>query len=270
MELIDGKKLSLIKYDELKKKINKEITLAIISVGNDSASKVYINNKIKAANMLGIDLRLHNYEETDNETIVNLINDLNNDDSVNGIIVQLPLPSYLDKDLILNSISYKKDVDCLTDVNIGKLHSGKPYIIPCTPKGIIDLIDYYNIDVGGKNVLVIGRSNLVGKPIASLLTNRNATVTIAHSKSNNLKKLCLNNDIIISCVGKAKLITEDMINDNSIIIDVGINRIDNKLCGDADFANVCNKCSYITPVPGGVGPMTVYELYSNLYELSNK
>ncbi len=266
MNLLDGKKLSDQKLGELKNKIN-NLTLAIISIGNDDASNVYIKQKQKIADFLNVKINIYKYENTTDEEILELIDKLNNDNNTNGIIVQLPIPSYLDKYLILNSINPSKDVDGLTSINYGKLLQGLDTLIPCTPKAIIDILDYYNIDVNGKNVLVIGRSNLVGKPIATLLTNRDATVTIAHSKTSNLKELCLKSDIIISAVGKANLITEYMINNNVCIIDVGINYDENnKLCGDVDFNNVKDKCSYITPVPGGVGPMTVYELFNNLYE----
>ena len=245
----------------------KSLALAIISIGNDDASNVYIKQKQKIADFLNVKINIYKYENTTDEEILELIDKLNNDNNTNGIIVQLPIPSYLDKYLILNSINPSKDVDGLTSINYGKLLQGLDTLIPCTPKAIIDILDYYNIDVNGKNVLVIGRSNLVGKPIATLLTNRDATVTIAHSKTSNLKELCLKSDIIISAVGKVNLITEYMVNNNVCIIDVGINYDENnKLCGDVDFNNVKDKCSYITPVPGGVGPMTVYELFNNLYE----
>ena len=266
MQLLDGKELSNLKLTELKNKIT-TLSLAIISIGNDDASNVYIKQKQRIADLLGVNLNIYKYDNATNDKLISLINRLNDDNKTNGIIVQLPLPSYLDKDLILNSIDPNKDVDGLTSINYGKLLQGVETIIPCTPKAILDIIDYYNIDVKGKYVLVIGRSNLVGKPIASLLTNRDATVTIAHSKTNNLKELTLNADIIISAVGKINLITSDMVKDNVCIIDVGINYdSNNKICGDVDFNNVKDKCSYITPVPGGVGPMTVYELFNNLYE----
>ncbi|MGN1338232.1 MAG: bifunctional 5,10-methylenetetrahydrofolate dehydrogenase/5,10-methenyltetrahydrofolate cyclohydrolase [Candidatus Coprovivens sp.] len=269
MKLLSGKELRDIKINELKNKLNKldkKLTLAIISVDNDEASLVYVKQKRIMAEELNINLIDKHFINTSNEEVINYINDLNKDNNVNGIIVQLPLPEYLNKELILNTIDYKKDVDGLTLINSGKLSQGVDCIIPCTPKGIIDLIDYYNINIKGKNIVVIGRSNLVGRPIASLLTSKDATVTITHSKTHNLKELCKEAEILIVATGKCKLINKEYVKDGAIIIDVGIHNINGKICGDVDFDSVKDIVSYITPVPGGVGPMTVYELFNNVYE----
>lgn len=269
MKLLSGKELRDIKINELKNKLNKldkKLTLAIISVDNDEASLVYVKQKRIMAEELNINLIVKHFINTSNEEVINYINDLNKDNNVNGIIVQLPLPEYLNKELILNTIDYKKDVDGLTLINSGKLSQGLDCIIPCTPKGIIDLIDYYNINIKGKNIVVIGRSNLVGRPIASLLTSKDATVTITHSKTHNLKELCKEAEILIVATGKCKLINKEYVKDGAIIIDVGIHNINGKICGDVDFDSVKDIVSYITPVPGGVGPMTVYELFNNVYE----
>lgn len=269
MKLLSGKELRDIKINELKNKLNKldkKLTLAIISVDNDEASLVYVKQKRIMAEELNINLIDKHFINTSNEEVINYINDLNKDNNVNGIIVQLPLPEYLNKELILNTIDYKKDVDGLTLINSGKLSQGLDCIIPCTPKGIIDLIDYYNINIKGKNIVVIGRSNLVGRPIASLLTSKDATVTITHSKTHNLKELCKEAEILIVATGKCKLINKEYVKDGAIIIDVGIHNINGKICGDVDFDSVKDIVSYITPVPGGVGPMTVYELFNNVYE----
>ena len=200
------------------------------------------------------------------EEIIKEIESLNNDDGIDGIIVQMPLPKHLNDEEIQNTIDPLKDVDGLTYVNSGRLVQNVPGLVPCTPKGIIDILDNYNIGLEGANIVVIGRSILVGKPIAALLTNRNATVVLTHSKTKDLANITRNADIIIAAVGKANFVTEDMVKDGAVVIDVGINRLDGKLCGDVDYDNVKEKCSYITPVPGGVGPMTVYELMNNVYE----
>jgi methylenetetrahydrofolate dehydrogenase (NADP+)/methenyltetrahydrofolate cyclohydrolase len=178
----------------------------------------------------------------------------------------MPLPTNLNSNLILNKISYKKDVDGLTDINMGRLIHNNEYLSPCTPTGIIDLLDYYNIDISSKNITIIGRSNLVGKPLFNLFINRNATVTLCHSKTLNLKEYTKNADILVVAVGIPNFITADFIKENAIVIDVGINRVDNKIVGDVNFTNVSSKTSYITPTPGGVGPMTVYELFNNTYK----
>ena len=248
-------------------KLNEQLGLAVIQVGNDEASDIYVKQKGKLAEELGYKFVHKKFaEDVNNEEIINYINELNNDDSIDGIIVQMPLPEQLDSSLIQNSISELKDVDGLTDLNAGKLLHKVPSLLACTPKGIAELLDEYKIDVDGMNAVVIGRSILVGKPIANILTNRNATVTLCHSHSKDIPYYTRNADIVVVAVGKKDLLTADMVKDNVIVIDVGINRVDGKLYGDVDFPNVSEKASYITPVPGGIGPMTVYELMNNVYE----
>lgn len=269
MELLNGKEIRDKMINDLYNKIIKldiKLSLAIISVDSDDASLVYIKQKRLIAEKLGINLIEKHFENTNNSEVINYINELNNDNNINGIIVQLPLPDYLDKELILNTIDYKKDVDGLTLINSGKLSQGQECIVPCTPKGIIDLLDSYNIELKGKNVVVVGRSNLVGRPIASLLTSRDATVTITHSKTENLNELCKNAEILIVATGKYNLINKDYVKNGAIIVDVGIHNVNGSICGDVDFESVKDVVSYITPVPGGVGPMTVYELFNNVYD----
>ena len=267
---IDGRDLKERKLNELRLKLDNlgnQLGLAVIQVGDDEASKVYIRQKENAAAGLGYTyIHRHFPSDVTEEELINEIELLNNNDEIDGIIVQMPLPKHLNESVIQNSINPLKDVDGLTYVNSGRLVQNVPGLVPCTPKGIIDILDSYEIGIEGANVVVIGRSILVGKPIATLLTNRNATVVLTHSKTRDLASITRNADIIIAAVGKANFITEDMVKDGAVVIDVGINRIDGKLCGDVDYHNVKDKCSYITPVPGGVGPMTVYELMNNVYE----
>lgn len=255
---------------KLRKKIEKlgvQLGLVVIQVGEDEASKVYVKQKEKLALELGYNFVHKKYkEDVTNEKIINYIKKLNKDDSIDGIIVQMPLPKHLDTELIQNTINPLKDVDGLTYINAGKLVQDVPALVPCTPKGIIDLLDDFKIELEGKNVVVIGRSILVGKPMANLLVNRNATVTLCHSHTSDIKQYTKNADIVIVAVGKAGFLTGDMVKKDVVVIDVGINRIDGKLYGDVDFEKVSKKASYITPVPGGVGPMTVYELMNNVYE----
>ena len=254
------------KIDNCKDKLG----LVVIQVGNDEASNIYVGQKEKLANKLGYKFIHKTFDSSvDNDEVINYINELNNDDSIDGIIVQMPLPTHLDEELIQNSISPLKDVDGLTYINAGMLSHNRSSLVPCTPKGIIDMLDEYSINVDGMNVVVIGRSILVGKPIANLLTNKNATVTLCHSHSKDIKSYTSKADLVIVAVGKKHLLTADMVKEGVIVIDVGINRIDGKLYGDVDFLNVSKKASYITPVPGGVGPMTVYELMNNVYEAHN-
>ena len=266
--LLDGKVLSNKIKDELTKKVKKFLVkpcLAVIQIGNDEASNVYIKSKEKACNEIGINFIHAKFEEdVDEQEVINKIIELNNDKYVNGILLQLPIPKHFYQQKLLNLIDKNKDVDGLTDINVGLLFKGNNNLVPCTPLGIIKLLQEYNIEISGKHAVVVGKSNLVGKPLAMLLLQNGATVTICHSKTVNLKKYTEQADILISAVGKKGLITEDMIKDNSIIIDVGINRIDGKLYGDVDFDNVIDKASYITPVPGGVGPMTVAMLLNNV------
>ena len=267
---IDGRDLKERKLNDLKNKLDvlgSQLGLAVLQVGEDEASKVYIKQKENAANDLGYTyIYKHFPVDVTQEEVINEIELLNNDDCIDGIIVQMPLPKHLNESDIQNTIDPLKDVDGLTYVNSGKLVQNVPGLVPCTPKGIIDILDNYEIGIEGANVVVIGRSILVGKPIATLLTNRNATVVLTHSKTKDLASITRNADIIIAAVGKANFVTEDMVKDGAVVIDVGINRLDGKLCGDVDYNNVKDKCSYITPVPGGVGPMTVYELMNNVYE----
>ena len=254
----------------LKEKImelNEQLGLAVIQVGNNEASNIYVKQKGKLAIELGYKFVHKQFPDTVNdEDIINYINELNNDDSIDGIIVQMPLPEHLNTELIQNSVSCEKDVDGLTHLNAGKLLHNSPALVPCTPKGIIELLDFYNIDVQGMNVVVIGRSLLVGKPVANALINRNATVTLCHSYSKDIPFYTKNADLVVVAVGVADFLKEDMVKDGVIVVDVGISRINDKLYGDVDFINVSKKASYITPVPGGVGPMTVYELMKNVYE----
>ncbi len=258
--------------DELKKnlskrikKIKEKLTLTVISVGDDEASKIYIKNKIKECQSVNIECNHLHFENITTNKLVKIIKKLNKDSSVTSILVQLPLPKNIDENIIINTIDYKKDVDGLTDINIAKLYSNKKGIIPCTAKGIIDLLEFSKINIEEKNVTIIGRSNLVGKPLAVSLLNKNATVTLCHSKTKNLKIHTKSADIIIVAVGKPGLINQKMVSKDTIIIDVGINRINGKICGDAD-KSVYKKCKAVTPVPGGVGPMTVYEVLSNTLE----
>ena len=268
--LIDGKLVKKEKLLELKQKLLELKSLpclCVIQVGEDEASKVYVRQKEKLCEELGYRF-IHKKLPADIEEIMLIqeIDLLNLDDDVDGIIVQMPLPRHLNPVSVLNTIAPEKDVDGLTYLSSGQLFQNADGFIPCTPKGIIDLLDYYNITIEGKQCLVIGRSILVGKPMAHLLLDRNGTVTVAHSKTPNLKELCLQADIIVACVGKKWLVTEDMVKEGAVVVDVGINRENGKLYGDVDFDKVSQKASYITPVPGGVGQMTVYELCENTHK----
>ena len=271
MKLLDGKEVKLKILEDLKQKLlnlNEKLGLVVIQIGNDPASDVYVRQKKKMAEDLGYNFNHINLDENVNEDeILAIIDKLNNDDMVDGILVQMPIPSTLNVKRIQNAILPYKDVDGLTDINIGKLVHNEDSLVPCTPMGIIDLLDYYNIDIEGKNVVIIGRSDLVGKPLASLMINRNATVTLCHSKTINLDFYTKNADILVVAIGKPNFIKRDSVKDGAVIIDVGINRMANgMLCGDVDFDDVKDKVSYITPVPGGVGQMTVAELALNTYK----
>lgn len=268
--IIDGKLVKKEKLLELKQQLellNKKPCLCVVQVGQDEASNVYVKQKAKLCEELGYEF-IHRTlpEDIDETMLIQAIDLLNLDDDVDGIIVQMPLPPHIDPIKVLNTIDSEKDVDGLTYLSSGKIVQNADGFVPCTPKGIIDLLDYYNISIEGKQCLVIGRSILVGKPMAHLLLDRNGTVTVAHSKTPNLKELCQRADIIIAAAGKKWLITEDMVKEGAVIIDVGINRENGKLYGDVDFDRVSQKASYITPVPGGVGQMTVYELCENTYK----
>ncbi len=271
MKLLDGKEVKLKILEDLKQKLlnlNEKLGLVVIQIGNDPASDVYVRQKKKMAEDLGYNFNHINLDENVNEDeILAIIDKLNNDNMVDGILVQMPIPSTLNVKRIQNAILPYKDVDGLTDINIGKLVHNEDSLVACTPMGIIDLLDYYNIDIEGKNVVIIGRSDLVGKPLASLMINRNATVTLCHSKTINLDFYTKNADILVVAIGKPNFIKRDSVKDGAVIIDVGINRMANgMLCGDVDFDDVKDKVSYITPVPGGVGQMTVAELALNTYK----
>ena len=271
MKILDGKEVKLKILEDLKQKLlnlNEKLGLVVIQIGNDPASDVYVRQKKKMAEDLGYNFNHINLDENVNEDeILAIIDKLNNDDMVDGILVQMPIPSTLNVKRIQNAILPYKDVDGLTDINIGKLVHNEDSLVACTPMGIIDLLDYYNIDIEGKNVVIIGRSDLVGKPLASLMINRNATVTLCHSKTINLDFYTKNADILVVAIGKPNFIKRDSVKDGAVIIDVGINRMANgMLCGDVDFDDIKDKVSYITPVPGGVGQMTVAELALNTYK----
>lgn len=271
MHLLDGKIVKQERLEELKKKVNElneRLGLAVIQIGNDPASKVYVGQKEKMANDLGFKFDHIKLEETvSQKEVLKIIDDLNNDDTIDGILVQMPMPKHLDEKIIQNHINPNKDVDGLTDINMGRLVHNVDTLVACTPMGIIDLLDYYKIEISGKNVVIVGRSDLVGKPLASLMTNKNATVTLCHSKTKDLSSITKNADILVAAVGIPKLIKAEDIKDGAVIVDVGINRMeDGSLCGDVDFENVKEKASYITPVPGGVGQMTVCELGYNTYK----
>lgn len=268
MTLIDGKAVSAAVKERIRKEIeekNLKIGLAVVIVGNDQASRVYVNNKKKACELCGI--KSYEYalpEETTEYQLLKLIDDLNNDSSVNGILVQLPLPGHINEKEVIGYISPEKDVDAFNAVNVGKIMIGDYSFLPCTPAGVMELIHSTGTEISGKECVVIGRSNIVGKPMAMLLLHENATVTICHSKTANLKEVCARADILVSAVGKAGFVTADMVKEGAVVIDVGMNRnAEGKLCGDVDFENVKDKCSFITPVPGGVGPMTIAMLMEN-------
>ncbi len=270
-EIICGKTVSAAKRLEIKKRVeelkNKGVTtgLAVIIVGNNSASRVYVNNKKKACEEVGIESFEYALpEETTQDELLELINKLNNDYKVDGILCQLPLPSHIDEQAVINSIDPKKDVDAFHPENVGHIMIGDYTFLPCTPAGIMEMLKFYNIDVKGKKCVVIGRSNIVGKPMAMLLLKENGTVEITHSRTENLKEETLTADILVAAVGKAYFVTEDMVKDGAVVIDVGMNRNEEgKLCGDVDFEKVKEKASFITPVPGGVGPMTITMLLEN-------
>lgn len=271
MKILDGKAVSLkvkesvkVRADELKK-FGVEPTLAVVLVGEDKASQTYVRAKEKACNEYGIKSVAHRLSEntTQNELLA-LINVLNLDDSIHGILVQLPLPKHIDTNVVLAAIDPRKDVDGFHAVNVGKLVGGLDGFVPCTPLGVMEILKEYGIDVAGLNAVVIGRSNIVGKPMANLLLNASATVTVTHSKTKNLKEICKNADLIVAAIGKPFFLKADMVKDGAVVVDVGINRLDDgRLVGDVDFDEVAPKCSYITPVPGGVGPMTIAMLLNN-------
>lgn len=269
--IIDGKLVA----QEVKAKVSKKVKelqkngitpgLAVIIIGNNQASRIYVNNKKKACAEVSIYSKEYALPDTTSQKeLIELISKLNNDDSINGILVQLPLPNHINEKAVIEAIDPFKDVDAFHEINVGKIMIGEYDLLPCTPAGIIELLNSQNIEIEGKHCVVVGRSNIVGKPMAMLLLHRNGTVTICHSKTKNLKKICKNADILIAAVGKAKFITSDMVKKGAVVIDVGMNKDENsKLCGDVDFDNVEKIASYITPVPGGVGPMTIAMLMKN-------
>lgn len=270
-KLISGKEVSAAKREELKKRVNTlnekgiRVGLAVIIVGNNSASRVYVNNKKKGCEEIGVtSFEYALPEETTQEELVFLIEKLNNDSRVDGILCQLPLPKHIDEKAVLNCISPVKDVDAFHPVNVGHIMIGDFTFLPCTPAGIMEMLKFYGISVGGKKCVIIGRSNIVGKPMAMLLLKENGTVEICHSKTQNLKEETLSADILVAAVGVANFVTADMVKDGAVVIDVGMNRnAEGKLCGDVCFDEVKEKASYITPVPGGVGPMTITMLLEN-------
>ena len=266
--LIDGKSIKKIILDELKEEVSKleeKPKLVVIQVGNNEASNVYIKQKAKMAEHIGYGYEHIKLEEdTTTDKILEIIDRLNKDDNVNGVMVQMPLPKQIDTDIIQNAVIPIKDVDGLSDMNAGLLFHNKDALFSCTPYGVMELLKRYNISLEGKNAVVVGRSNLVGKPMGMMLLNAGATVTVCHSKTKDIEKITKKADILISCVGKAKFITKDMVKKGSVVIDVGITRSEEGLCGDVDFIEVAPNTKYITPVPGGVGPMTVAMLGMNV------
>ncbi|MBR4100118.1 MAG: bifunctional methylenetetrahydrofolate dehydrogenase/methenyltetrahydrofolate cyclohydrolase FolD [Clostridia bacterium] len=277
MRLIDGKVISASVKERVKNEVallkREGITtgLAVIIVGEDPASKVYVANKKKACEALGIISEEYALpESTTQEELLALIDELNNKESINGILCQLPLPKHLDEQAVINAILPEKDVDAFHPQNVGKIMLGDYDFVPCTPAGIMEMLEYENIDITGKTCVVIGRSNIVGKPMGMLLLHKNGTVTICHSRTKDLKEVCKNADILVAAVGKPRFVTADMVKDGAVVIDVGINRVDGKLVGDVDFEGVKDKCEAITPVPGGVGPMTIAMLMQNTLTAAKK
>lgn len=270
---INGKKISGEIKDELKEKVDKlkvKPTLVVISVGDNPASKVYVGQKEKCAKYIGLNYEHKHYDSISDDELVKVIEKLNKDSKVNGIIVQLPLPDGMDETKIVNTIIPEKDVDGLTYLNAGLLLNNKTTMVSCTPKGIMELLRREKVDLVGANAVVIGRSILVGKPMMNLLINANATVTLCHSKTKDLAKVTKKADVLVVAIGKKHFITRDMVKRGAIVIDVGINRVDGKLYGDVDYDNVYPKVKKITPVPGGVGPMTVVMLMKNVIEAYEK
>ena len=270
-KIIDGKAVSQFVKDEVKKEVSAlgekgvSVGLAVIIVGNDPASRTYVNNKKKACEATGIISEEYALpEDTTMEELLALIKELNAKKSINGILCQLPLPKHLDEKAVIENIDPIKDVDAFHAVNTGHIMIGDYSFLPCTPAGIMEMLKYYNIEIEGKECVVIGRSNIVGKPMAMLLLQKNGTVTICHSRTKNLKEVTSRADILVAAVGVPYFVTADMVKDGAVVIDVGMDRNkEGKLCGDVDFAEVEKKASYITPVPGGVGPMTIATLMKN-------
>lgn len=278
MELIEGKVVSKKIRDELHEEVIKlnekgiHPKLAVILVGDDPASKIYVNNKNKACQKVGIEFEEFLFPtNTTQEKLDSLIDSLNENKEINGILLQYPIPKHLDVDEAFRRISPQKDVDGFNPINVGKLSLGQETFVSCTPFGIMKMLEHYNIDPEGKHAVVIGRSNIVGKPMAQCLLKANSTVTICHSRTKNLAEMTKQADILVAAIGKPKFVTEDMVKDGAVVIDVGINRLDDgKIVGDVDFENVSNKVSYITPVPGGVGPMTITMLLNNVIKATKE
>lgn len=276
--IINGKELAQKIRNDLKKEVEELRErgiipkLAVIMVGNDKASEVYVKNKSKACNELGIEFEeFLKDENTTQQELIELINELNKQDDIDGILLQSPIPNNLDIREAFNQIDPKKDVDGFNPINVGKLSIGEDCFISCTPYGVIKMLEEYNIEISGKRAVVIGRSNIVGKPLAQCLLNKNATVTICHSKTKDIASVVREADIVVAALGKPKFVTEDMIKEGAVVIDVGINRNEEgKLVGDVDFENVEKKASYITPVPGGVGPMTIAMLMNNVVKAAKE
>lgn len=270
-EIISGKVVSEQVKNRVKAEAEKlkeqgvNIGLAVVIVGNDPASRVYVNSKKKACEYVGFNSYEYALDENvTQQELLDLVDVLNKDKKVNGILVQLPLPKHIDENAIINAISPEKDVDAFHPFNVGKIMIGDFAFLPCTPAGVMELIDSTGVEIAGKSCVVIGRSNIVGKPMAMLLLHRSGTVTICHSKTQNIKEICKNADILVAGVGKPNFVTADMVKEGAVVIDVGINRLDNgKLCGDVKFDEVSEKAGWITPVPGGVGPMTIAMLMQN-------
>lgn len=277
-QIIDGKAISTAVKEQVKQEtqVLKEkgisVGLAVVIVGNDPASRVYVNNKKKACETVGFESFEYALpEETTQEELINLVKKLNNDEKVNGILVQLPLPKHINETAVINTIVPEKDVDAFHPENVGHIMIGDYKFLPCTPAGVIEMLDRSGIEIDGKNCVVIGRSNIVGKPMSMLLLKRNGTVTICHSRTKNLAEICRNADILVAAVGKANFVTADMVKDGAVVIDVGMNRLENgKLCGDVDYNACFEKAGYITPVPGGVGPMTIAMLMKNTLTSAKK
>ncbi|MCI7334641.1 MAG: bifunctional methylenetetrahydrofolate dehydrogenase/methenyltetrahydrofolate cyclohydrolase FolD [Oscillospiraceae bacterium] len=281
MKIIDGKSAAFETCEKVRLRVDTllkngvEPCLAVIIVGDDPASRVYVNNKKKKCAAVGIkSLEFALPAQTTQRELLELIEQLNQNSLVNGILCQLPLPEHIDEKAVIEAIDPQKDVDCFCDVNVGKLWTGNAVFLPCTPAGVMEMLRQYNIEVSGKSCVIVGRSNIVGKPLAALMLQKNATVTVCHSKTRELASVCRSADILVAAVGRAKFITADMVRDNAVVIDVGINRDENgKLCGDVDFDAVKDKASFITPVPGGCGPMTIAMLMQNTVkacEIQNK
>ncbi len=275
--ILDGKKMAetitTITKEEIEKN-NYKITLALILVGENPASEIYVRNKNIACQKVGIEVKNYRLsEDTEESELLKIIDECNKDASINGILVQMPLPRHMDEEKVINTIDPNKDVDGLTVVNQGKLMGGLPTIPSATPKGVITLLKRNNIEIEGKHVVIVGRSILVGKPLALLFLQNNATVTICHSRTKNLKEMTKQADIMVAAIGKPKFFTADMIKEGAVVVDVGINRVDGHICGDVDFDEVSKIASLITPVPKGVGPMTIASLLENIvdcYKMQNK